>query len=49
MNGGDDTNIVVVGNSDIVSVVPLQIFTAFNNTSSTISYLNFVVYFWRDW
>lgn len=48
MNGGDDTNIVVVGNSDdIVLVVPLQIFTAFNNTS-TISYLNFVVYFWRD-
>lgn len=45
MNGGDDTNIVVVGNSE---VVPLQIFTAFNNTS-TISYLNFVVYFWRDW
>jgi len=41
MNGGDDRNI------EFVSVVPLQIFTAFNN-SSTILYLKFVVYFWRD-
>lgn len=41
MNGGDDKNIVVVGNSVIVSVVPLQNFTAFNNIS-TILYLKFV-------
>lgn len=39
MNGGDDTNIVVVGNSDIVSVVPLKFFTAFNNTGVVQFYI----------